>query len=78
MFADRNQVVLPLNVGVKLPKGDPVFKLIKQNFGFRRFLTRGKPKVETQFFLIAFAFNIEKLCNRIESNRFGKSLFDIA
>ena len=29
MFADRNQVVLPLNLGIKLPKGDPVFKLVE-------------------------------------------------
>ncbi len=54
------------------------FGVIKQDFGFRRFHTRGKPKVETQFFLIAFAFDIVKLCNRIESNRFGNSLFNIA
>lgn len=54
------------------------FGIIKQDFGFRRFLTRGKSKVETQFFLLSFAFNIEKLCNRIESNRFGKSLFDVS
>ena len=53
------------------------FGVIKQNFGFRRFLTRGKQKTETQFFLISFAFNIEKLCNRINSGRFGTSLFDI-
>lgn len=53
------------------------FGVIKQDFGFRRFLTRGKKKTETQFFLISFAFNIEKLCNRISSGRFGKSLFDV-
>ena len=50
---------------------------LKQDFGYRRFQTRGKVKTETQFFLLAFAFNIEKLCNRIESKRFGKSLFDL-
>ena len=52
------------------------FGVIKQDFGFKRFLTRGKRKTEAQFFLIAFAFNIEKLCNRINSKRFGTSLFD--
>ena len=51
------------------------FGVIKQDFGFKRFLTRGKQKTEAQFFLIAFAFNIEKLCNRINSKRFGTSLF---
>ena len=54
-----------------------VFGVLKQDFGYRRFQTRGKVKTETQFFLLAFAFNIEKLCNRIESKRFGKSLFDL-
>ena len=29
MFADRNQVVLPLNVEVKIPKDDHVFTLVE-------------------------------------------------
>ena len=53
------------------------FGVIKQDFGFKRFLTRGKQKTETQFFLLSFAFNIEKLCNRINSGRFGTSLFQV-
>lgn len=68
-------IILRMNRSIQV---EGAFGVIKQDFGFRRFLTRGKPKVETQFFLIAFAFNIEKLCNRIESKRFGKSLFGIA
>ena len=52
------------------------FGVIKEDYAFRRFLTRGKLKTETQFFLIAFAFNIRKLCLRIESGRFGKALFE--
>ncbi len=66
-------IILRMNRSIQV---EGAFGVIKQDFGFRRFLTRGKSKVETQFFLIAFAFNIEKLCNRIESGRFGKSLFD--
>lgn len=54
-----------------------VFGVLKQDFRFRRFLMRGKGKVETQFFLLAFAFNIKKLCNRLESGRFGQDLFPI-
>ena len=53
------------------------FGVIKEDYGFRRFLTRGKRKTETQFFLLAFAYNIRKLCNRIETGRFGMSLFDV-
>ena len=51
------------------------FGVIKQDYGFRRFLTRKKSKVETQFFLVAIAFNIQKLFNRIENKRLGHSLF---
>ena len=54
-----------------------VFGVLKQDYGFRRFLTRGKQKIETQFFLLAFAFNIQKLCNRIEKNRFNMDLFSL-
>lgn len=52
------------------------FGVIKQDFAFRRFLTRGKTKTETQFFLLAFAFNIQKLWNRTKSDRFHKPLFE--
>ncbi|MBR2460176.1 MAG: IS1182 family transposase [Clostridia bacterium] len=54
-----------------------VFGVLKQDYRFRRFLTRGKSNVETQFFLLSFAFNIQKLCNRLESGRFGQDLFPL-
>jgi hypothetical protein len=53
------------------------FGVIKQDMNFRRFLTRGKRKTETQFFLLAFAFNILKLKSRQENERFGKDLFEL-
>ena len=51
------------------------FGVIKQDTGFRRFLTRGKAKTETQFFLVAFAFDIQKLCSRIENDRLHQHYF---
>lgn len=41
-----------------------VFRILKQDFGFKRFLIRGACNIETQFFLLAFAFNVEKLCTK--------------
>ena len=32
-----------------------VFGVLKEDYGFRRFLTRGKKNIEMQFFLLAFA-----------------------
>lgn len=53
------------------------FGVIKQDMGFRRFLTRGKRKTETQFYLLAFAYNILKLQSRTENGRLGKALYEI-
>ena len=54
-----------------------VFGVLKEDYGFRRFLTRGKKNIETQFFLLAFALNIEKLCNRTKKGRMGLDLFTL-
>lgn len=64
--------ILRMNRSIKV---EGAFGVIKQDFSFRRFLTRGKTKTETQFFLIAFAFNIQKLWNRTKSGRFNMDLF---
>lgn len=45
------------------------FGIIKQAWDFRRFFVRSKDKTETQFFLLAFVFNIKKLRNRTFDNR---------
>jgi hypothetical protein len=39
---------------------EPVFANIKQNKGFRRFMLRGKNKVEIEWGLIAIAHNLKK------------------
>ena len=54
-----------------------VFGVLKEDYGFRRFLTRGKKNIETQFFILAFALNIEKLCNRAKKGRIGLDLFPL-
>ena len=52
------------------------FGVIKEDMAFRRFLTRGKQKTETQFFLIAFSFNIQKNGNRRRAGRVELKLFN--
>ncbi len=66
-------ILLRMNRSIQV---EGAFGVIKQDFGFKRFLTRGKEKTETQFFLIAIAFNIQKLYNRENCNRFNKPLFE--
>lgn len=66
-------ILLRMNRSIQV---EGTFGVLKQDYGFRRFLTRGKRKNETQFFLLAMAFNIQKLCSRLTDNRFGSSLFE--
>lgn len=40
---------------------EPVFANIKQNKSFRRFMLRGKAKVEIEFGLLALAHNLKKM-----------------
>lgn len=73
LITTEKGILLRMNRSIQV---EGAFGVIKQDFRFRRFLTRGKAKTETQFFLISFAYNVEKLCNRINSGRFGRSLFE--
>lgn len=40
---------------------DGAFGLLKNDFGFRRFLTRGKANICSEFFLLPLAFDLKKL-----------------
>lgn len=67
-------VLLRMNRSIQV---EGVFGILKQDYNFRRFLTRGKKNIETQFFLLSFAFNVEKLKNKQKSGRFGQDLFPL-
>lgn len=68
-------ILLRMNRSIQV---EGAFGVIKQDMQFRRFLTRGKQKTETQFFILAFAFNIRKLWNRQQGGRMGLKLFEKA
>lgn len=67
-------ILLRMNRSIQV---EGAFGVLKQDFAFRRFLTRGKQKTETQFFLLAFAFDLQKLWNRLNSDRFQSPLFSV-
>ena len=52
------------------------FAVIKQDYGFRRFLTRGSKNVKTEMLLMAFAYNINKLHNKTLQGRNGELLHE--
>ena len=45
------------------------FGLLKNDFGFRRFLTRGKRNVRTELFLLGMGFNLKKLWKKRQTDR---------
>ena len=65
-------ILLRMNRSIQVAEA---FGVIKHDRAFRRFFVRSKDKTETQFFLLAFAFNIKKLWNRTLDERLGMNLF---
>lgn len=53
------------------------FGELKQDMGFRRFLSRGTQNVEAESVLLAMAHNINKLHNKIQADRTQSHLFKL-
>lgn len=53
------------------------FAQIKQDMGFRQFLTRGKSNVLTESILLALGHNMKKLHRKIQDERLGKHFFPL-
>ncbi len=66
-------ILLRMNRSIQV---EGAFGILKEDYGFRRFLTRGKRKTETQFFLLSFAFNIQKYFNKSQNGRLKTELFE--
>ena len=52
------------------------FAVIKQDYGFRRFLMRGNKKVRIELLIIEFAYNVNKFYNKTLQGRNGKLLHE--
>lgn len=50
------------------------FGVLKHDYNFTRFLTRGKNSVKTEFILLCYGYNINKLHSKIQSERCGQHL----
>ncbi|MPM99449.1 IS1182 family transposase ISCpe5 [bioreactor metagenome] len=67
-------VLLRMNRSIQV---EGAFGILKNDYGFNRFLTRGKKNVKIEFTLLSFGYNINKLHNKIQNNRCGKALHEI-
>jgi hypothetical protein len=55
-------IILRVNRSIQV---EGAFGMLKEDYGFRRFLTRGASNVTTECLLMVFSYNINKLHNRI-------------
>ena len=58
-------------------QAEGTFALLKNDFGFRRFLTRGRVNVRTELFLLALGFNLKKLWMKRDNGRLRTHLSEI-
>ncbi|MGL5331119.1 MAG: IS1182 family transposase [Peptostreptococcaceae bacterium] len=64
-------ILLRMNRSIQV---EGAFGVIKEDHNFRRFLLRGNLKVNIEFLLLSFAYNINKYQNKRLQNRTGKLL----
>lgn len=72
------KIVSPKGILLRMNRSiqaEGVFAVIKQDYAFRRFLTRGKENVRTETLLMAMGYNIFRLHCKIQSNRTKQLLF---
>jgi transposase len=67
-------ITTPLGIQLRMNRSIQVegaFGVLKYDYGFQRFLTRGKKNVYTEIMLLGLGYNINKLHAKIQENRCG-------
>jgi len=70
----EKEIILRINRSIQV-KG--AFGVLKRDYEFNRFLTRGKNNVKTEFILLCMGYNFNKLHAKIQKERLGKHLHPI-
>jgi transposase len=67
-------ILLRVNRSIQV---EGAFGVLKSDYNFNRFLTRGKNSVKTEFILLCFGYNVNKLHSKIQNDRCGKELHQL-
>jgi len=70
----KEGIMLRVNRSIQV---EGAFGVLKNDYGFNRFLTRGKNSVKTEFLLLCFGYNVNKLHTKIQNERCGKHLHEL-
>ena len=79
--ASLNNITSEHGIHLRLSRSIQVegaFGLLKNDFGFRRFLTRGKKNISTELFFLALAFDLKKLWMKRDKGRLRTHLSEIS
>ena len=74
-----NNITTPKGIMLRMNRSIQVegaFGALKEDYGYRRFLTRGKKNVHVEFMLLCFGFNISKLHMKIQNGNCSKLLYE--
>ncbi len=58
-------------------QAEGAFGVLKNDYGFQRFLLRGKTKVKLEILLLCMGYNINKLHSKIQKDRTGSYFFPV-
>jgi hypothetical protein len=67
-------ILLRVNRSIQV---EGAFGVLKNDYQFNRFLTRGKTSVKNEFILLCFAYNVNKLHAKIQNERCENHLHEI-
>lgn len=67
-------ILLRVNRSIQV---EGAFGVLKNDYDFSRFLTRGKNNVKNEFILLCLGYNINKLHAKIQNERVGKLLHEL-
>ena len=67
-------ILLRVNRSIQV---EGAFGVLKDDYNFNRFLTRGKINVMNEFILLCFGYNVNKLHAKIQNERVGKPLHQL-
>ena len=73
-ITSKKGILLRLNRSIQV---EGAFGVLKNDYQFNRFLTRGKNSVKTEFILLCFAYNINKLHLKIQGENCEKHLHNV-
>lgn len=65
-ITSKDGIILRMNRSIQV---EGTFGVLKQDYGFRKFLTRGKANVKIEFLLLSLGYNINKLHNKKLKNK---------